>query len=65
MAKQIKPKYPVDREKQSGAFANGLVSVSIYTTDPAISIAIKGDHSDEVVSDIQNAVDEVLKHHGQ
>jgi hypothetical protein len=65
MAKQIKPKYPIDREKQSGAFANGLVSVSIYTTDPAITIAIKGDHSDEAVIDLLNALDEVLKHHGQ
>jgi glutamate-1-semialdehyde aminotransferase len=63
MAKQIKPRYPADREKQSQAFVNGLVSVSIYTTDPGVQIFIKGDHSDEVVNDLQNAVDEVLNHH--
>jgi hypothetical protein len=65
MAKQIKPKYPVDREKQSQAFVNGLVSVSIYTTDPGVEISIKGDHSEEVVNDLQNAVDEVLSHHSK
>lgn len=65
MAKQPKPKFPLDREKQSEAFKNGLVSVNIYTSDPGIDILVKGDHSEELKSDLQNAVDEVLKHHGQ
>jgi hypothetical protein len=60
-----KNKYPLDREKTSEAFTNGLVSVSIYTTDPGINILIKGDHSEALTSDLQNAVDEVLKLHGK
>lgn len=65
MAKQIKPKYPLDREKQSQAYQDSLVTTSQYTTNPSITIRIKGDYSDEVLSDLKNAVDEVLKHHGQ
>jgi hypothetical protein len=63
MAKQTKSKFPVDREKQSEAFKNGLVSVNIYSTDPGINIVIKGDYSEAVHTDLHNAVDDVLKFH--
>ena len=62
MAK-IKPKYSGDREKTSQSFLNGEVSTEIMVTHPRVIITIGGGHSDEVVNDIQNAIDEVLKHH--
>lgn len=63
MAKQIKPKYPMDREKQSLAFQESQVTTSQYTSDPSITIRIKGEYSDAVLNDLQNAVDDILKHH--
>jgi len=63
MAKQIKPKYPMDREKQSLAFQESQVTTSQYTSDPSITIRIKGEYSDSVLNDLQNAVDDILKHH--
>lgn len=63
MAKQIKPKYPLDREKQSLAFQESQVTTSQYTSDPSITIRIKGEYSDSVLNDLQNAVDDILKHH--
>lgn len=65
MAKQIKPKYPLERAKQSTAFANGEVSTEIMTTHPRVIITLGGSFSDEIVSDLQNTVDEILKHHGK
>lgn len=65
MAKQSKTKYPVDRVKTSQAFDNSEVSIEIMTTHPRVIITIGGGLSEEVVSDLQNAVDEVLKHHGK
>jgi len=62
MAKQ-KTKFPLDREKTSQAFANGEVSVSVFTSHPRVIITIGGGHSEEVVTDLQNAIDEVLKFH--
>jgi len=62
MAK-LKTKFPLDREKTSQAFANGEVSVDIMTTHPRVIITIGGGHSEDVVTDLQNAVDEVLKFH--
>jgi len=65
MAKQIKPKYPLDRAKQSQAFANGEVSTEIMTTHPRVIFTLGGSFSNEITSDLQNAVDDVLKHHGK
>lgn len=65
MAKQIKPKYSADREKQSQAFLNNEVHVDVMTTSPRVIITIGGEHSNDVVNDIQNAVDEILKRHGK
>jgi hypothetical protein len=65
MAKQIKPKYPADWEKQSQAFINSQVTTSSYSTYPGVSINISGEYSQEIVSDLQNAIDEVLKHHSK
>jgi hypothetical protein len=62
MAK-IKPKYSVDREKTSQSYLNGEVSTDVMVTHPRVIITIGGSHSDEIVNDIQNAIDEVLKHH--
>jgi len=64
MAKQIKPKYPADREKQSQAFANSEVHTDVMTTHPRVIITIRGEHSEELVADLQNAIDEVLNFHG-
>ncbi|WP_316778381.1 hypothetical protein [Pedobacter antarcticus] len=63
MAKQSKTKYPVDRVKTSQAFANGEVSMEIMTTHPRVIITIGGGLSEEVVNDLQNAIDDLLKHH--
>lgn len=63
MAKQIKPKYTMDRAKQSQAFQESQVTTSQYTSDPMITIRIKGEYSDQVLNDLQNAVDDVLKNH--
>jgi hypothetical protein len=60
-----KSKYPVDRAKTSEAFVNGFVSVGIYHTNPKLVIEVPGEYSEEAVSDLQNAIDEVLKHHGK
>lgn len=65
MAKQVKPKYPADREKQSQAFANNEVHTDVMTTYPRLIITIDGEHSNDLVNDLQNAIDEVLKHHGK
>jgi len=65
MAKQIKPKYPMDREKQSQAFQESQVTTSQYTSDPMITIRIRGEYSAEVLNDLQNAVDEILTYHGK
>lgn len=65
MAKQIKPKYPADREKKSQAFANGEVSTDIFTTHPRTMFTIGGPQSDAIVNDIQNAIDEILTHYGK
>lgn len=65
MAKQLKTKYPADREKQSQAFANGEVSTQLFTTHPRLIITVGGGHSPEVITDMENAIDEVLKHHGK
>lgn len=62
MAKQ-KTKYPLDRAKTSQAFAKGEVSVDIMKTHPRVIITIGGEHSDDLVSDIMNGVDEALKFH--
>ncbi len=60
-----KNKYPVDREKTSQAFANSEVTVEVMRTHPRVIITIGGDQSEAIVSDLQHAVDEVLKHHGK
>lgn len=65
MAKTIKPKYAVDREKSSAAYLNGDVRVGVTTTLPGIQISVDGVNSPVIVSDIQNAIDEVLTHHGK
>jgi hypothetical protein len=65
MANQIKPKYPADREKQSQAFANSEVHTDVMTTHPRVIITIGGEHSNEVVADLQSAIDDVLHHHGK
>jgi hypothetical protein len=62
MAK-IKPKYSADREKTSQSFLNGEVHTDIMTTHPRVIITIGGGHSNDVVNDIQNAIDEILQHH--
>ena len=63
MAKQIKPKYSQDREKTSEAFKEGKATTQIYSGDQII-ITIKGSFNADVVNDLQNSVDDVLKHHG-
>lgn len=60
-----KSKYPEGREKTSQAFANGEVSMEIMRTHPRVIITIGGEHSEAIISDLQHAVDEVLKHHGK
>lgn len=65
MAKSIKPKFPLDREKTSEAFKDNLVSTQIYTTNAAVNIHIKGDYPENVISDLKNAVDSILEHHGK
>lgn len=65
MAKQIKRKYPEDREKKSQAFANGEVSTDIFTTHPRVIFTIGGEQSKEIVNDVQNAIDEILTHYGK
>lgn len=65
MAPKSKTKYPLDREKQSKSFANGEVHTAVMTTHPRVIITIGGSFSEETVSDIQNAIDEVLKFHSK
>jgi len=65
MKKEISTRYPLKREKQSIAFAEGLVSFQQYTTNPELTIRIKGNYTEDQLSDLQNAVDEVLKHHNR
>ncbi|WP_231489892.1 hypothetical protein [Pedobacter sp. Leaf170] len=65
MAKKIKPKYPIDREKTSEAYLKGDVRTGVTTSLPGIQVSIDGVNSPVIVADIQNAIDEVLTHHGQ
>ncbi|TDQ12188.1 hypothetical protein [Pedobacter metabolipauper] len=65
MAKQIKPKYPSEREKTSQAFSNAEVSTDVMTTHPRVIITIGGSLSNHIINDIQNAIDDVLNHHGK
>lgn len=63
--KTTKPltKYPLDREKVSQVFLTDNVSTYSYTTNPRLQIEIKSDLNSDVISDITNAIDEVLKFH--
>ena len=65
MAKQFKTKYPLEREKVSQAFSESAVTVDAFTTHPRLILTIGGEHTPELISDLQNAADEVLKHHGK
>lgn len=65
MAKQSKTKYPLEREKTSKTFAENAVTVDAFNTHPRLMITIGGEHTPELISDLQNAVDEVLKHHNK
>lgn len=58
-------KYDLNREKESQAYADGAVSIRVYTSTPQVNISVMGSLSDACVSDLQNAVDEILKFHGQ
>ena len=59
-----KTKYPEDREKQSNTFLASNVTTLNYTTNPRLQIEIKTDLDSKVISDLTNAIDEVLKYHG-
>jgi len=63
MAKQSKTKFPLTREKTSKAFAENAVTVDAFTTHPRLILTIGGEHTPELISDLQNAADEVLKYH--
>lgn len=63
MSKTTKKMYPADREKESKAVCEAAVHLRIYTVVPQLNISIMGSFSDEVISDLYNAVDVVLKYH--
>ncbi|MDQ7949532.1 MAG: hypothetical protein AAGB30_11055 [Pedobacter sp.] len=65
MAASKKPKYPVSRAKQSKSFKDNQVTTQVYSTNPTVNIHIKGDFPEEIISDIQNAIDDVLNHWGR
>lgn len=62
---KIKSKYPADRAKTSEAFIRGDVHTDVMVTHPRVIITIGGEHKPDIVNDIQNAIDEVLAHHGK
>lgn len=64
MAKVIKPKFSIDREKTSTSFKDGNVKTELHYGE-YVNISIKGSINSEVINDLQNAIDEVLKHHGK
>lgn len=64
MAKVIKPKFSIYREKTSSSFKDGNVTTELSYGE-YVNISIKGSLNFEVINDLQNAVDEVLKHHGK
>lgn len=66
MAKESKPKrkYPETREFQSKTFLTYNVTTQNYTSDPRLEIIIKSDLDSTVISDLTNAIDDVLKFHG-
>lgn len=63
MAKK-KNKYAADREMQSEVFKNGLVSTYVYKSNPKLELTVIANLSDDVICDLKNAVDEILKYHG-
>lgn len=65
-AKVSKPrsKFPLDKEKQSKTFLSSNVTTLNYTTNPKLEITIKTELDSTVISDLTNAIDEVLKFHG-
>lgn len=65
MSKQTKRMYPAEREKESKAASEAAIQLRTYTGIPQLNISIMGSFDDDVISDLQNAVDLVLKHHGK
>lgn len=64
MAKVIKPKFSIDREKTSTSFKDGNVT-TVVNAGEDVTFLVKGSMNSEVINDLQNAIDEVLKHHGK
>lgn len=62
--KPKKPKYPLNREKQSELDKGNGVAMSIFTSHPRTEIVIKAELTEACQMDLRAAVDEVLKHHG-
>lgn len=63
MAKK-KNKYPETREFQSVANQERRVITHVYMSDPEVKIVLKGNYPDNVLKDLQHAIDDVLKYHG-
>lgn len=63
MSKTTKTMYPADREKESKAASEAAIHLRTYTVIPQLNISIMGSFNDDVISDLQNAVDLVLKYH--
>lgn len=55
--------YPLDRLKESELFKSDAVHVRVYTITPQVNISILAELSPDQVTDLQNAVDSVLKFH--
>jgi len=64
MPNQQETKFKLKRVKESKAFTNGTISIRIYTSTPQLNISMMGSYDPWVISDLQNALDEVLKFHG-
>lgn len=65
MSKSKKTKYPLDRAKVSEAFQENRVSTTVYKNNPSILISVIGVNDENIVNDLQNAIDDVLKFHGK
>lgn len=65
MSKQTKRMYPADRAKESKAANEAAIHLRTYTSIPQVNISILGSFDDDLISDLENAVDLVLKHHGR
>lgn len=63
MSKTTKKMYPSDREKESKVAAESAIHLRTYTVIPQLNISIMGSFNDDVISDLHNAVDVVLKYH--